>query len=94
MEEVVLNMQHPSISRERRMEYYTGKVFVVLKKSSDMEKIIGEATDQNTVVNLCKIAFCCKKRETLGGDTSNEAAAEWYFERADEPWDIIWHNMG
>ena len=82
------------MTKQRRQEFYTGKVFIVLKNSADLDKIVVRPTDRNTLIDLCKIAFCCQKRETVGEGTSNKAAEDWYFERADEPYDIIWHNMG
>ena len=76
-------MTDSSISREERMEKYTGKVFVVLKKDTHMTKVIGDEGD-NLIVRFCK-AFC---------SCFFDSSSLWEFRRAPEPSDINWQNMG
>lgn len=76
-------MTNESITREERMEKYTGKIFVVLKRDDHMGKVI-ESIGDNYIVRFGKTFLpCCFDKTSL-----------WAFYRAPEPSDINWQNLG
>lgn len=75
------NADHLSV--EERKEKYSGKVFVVLKKDNQMQKIVDEGGDGLFMKGLKKFCGCFF-----------DASSLWEFKRAPEPTDINWQNLG
>ena len=72
-------MEEGQATKEERVEKYTGRIYVVLKKVKDMESVIN-TQDDGLFKSICKILFsCCLDSSSL-----------WHFRRAAEPSDINW----
>lgn len=65
------------------MEKYTGKIYVVFKTAADMDKVTAAPEDNILVDTFVSLFSCCF-----------DASRLWKFERAPEPTDINWQNLG
>lgn len=77
--EATASVAEDGSSREERMEKYTGKVFVVLKRDDQMQKVVDSVGD-NLLVKFYKIFCSC----------FFDSSSLWEFYRAPEPSDINW----
>lgn len=68
-----------------RKSSFTGKVFIILNRPKDIQKILSEQDKRafkTGFANYCACLMCC-------GDKKHQ----WTFRRAPEPSDIFWENM-
>jgi len=65
-----------------KRENFTGIVFVVLKTQKDMYKVLNGQSSRT--VRVLRSLTCCLW----------EKSDFWFFERAPEPNDIYWENLG
>lgn len=82
IDKLTANVSEDNTDTDSKRGNFTGIVFVVLKTQKDMYKVLnGQPSSYSRVWNY--LTFCCRDKSDF-----------WYFERAPEPSDIYWENLG